>query len=158
MQERGTLRPLRGVLGSSSPQEAQSTFSEENQAPADWGRGCQSSDHVQREGRFLKTQVSAYFLSPGLCACAAAVPPGAPEVPALPGWHWRVAEGRALCYPCWDSPALSVCLSMCPLSKGGRSLRNHAVSQLQNGAEGLALPHRTLRGLKGVLPEHSWNT
>ena len=96
-----------GVLGSSSPQEAQSHLIEEIKLPAGLG-GCQEFRPRQREGRFLKTQVSAGTFCHQdwmLSSCSS----------SLGGVGGSLRQG-ASCL-CWDSPALSVRLSMCPLSK-----------------------------------------
>lgn len=131
-----------GVLGSSSPQEAQSHLIEEIKLPAGLG-GCQEFRPRQREGRFLKTQVSAGTFCHQdwmLSSCSS----------SLGGVGGSLKAGRKLSVlglACFECPSVHV-----PTQQGGRSPRNHAVSQLQNGARDWLSLTGLLRRLKGVLP------
>lgn len=95
--------------------------------------------------------IRRYFLSPGLRAVQLRFLPGLQRCqPSLGGIGGSLKAGRKLSVL---GLACLECLSVhVPTQQGGRSLRNHAVSQLQNGARDWLSLTGLLRGLKGVLP------
>lgn len=113
-----------------------------NQAPG-WTGGMSGVQTTTERRTVLEDpSIRRYFLSPGLDAV---------QLQFLPGWRRRVAEaGRKLSVlglACFECPSVHV-----PTQQGGRSPRNHAVSQLQNGARDWLSLTGLLRRLKGVLP------
>lgn len=102
VQERALLRPPpRGVLGSSSLRKPSPTLARKSSSRLDWGGGAGGRQEFrprQREGLFLKTQVSAdTFCHQDCVLCSCGSSRGSRG--ASPPWvalEWSLKAGRKL--------------------------------------------------------------
>lgn len=122
-----------------------------NQAPG-WTGGMSGVQTTTERRTVLEDpSIRRSFLSPGLDAVQLQFLPGLQRCrPSLGGVGGSLKAGRKLSVlglACFECPSVHV-----PTQQGGRSLRNHAVSQLQNGARDWLSLTGLLRRLKGVLP------
>lgn len=122
-----------------------------NQAPG-WTGGMSGVQTTTERRTVLEDpSIRRSFLSPGLDAVQLQFLPGLQRCrPSLGGVGGSLKAGRKLSVlglACFECPSVHV-----PTQQGGRSPRNHAVSQLQNGARDWLSLTGLLRRLKGVLP------